>query len=229
MKVRMMLVMGLVIVLTPAIFGQTNGSFEDGAPCSGFIGLFAGSTAVTDWTVGGGGVDIICGYWESSDGDRNLDLNNLTPGSVSQEIETTPGLVYTITFDLSGNPDSAPVGHPWFSPNAKVVEVSAGGNAAEFTYDTAAAGNTREDMLWVSNTFTFTAVDDTTILTFTSLIPGAFGPALDNVGAATVVGAQVCHRNNGKNGPRTLNNGAPALQAHLAQGDTPGTCPAPDP
>ena len=36
--------------------------------------------------------------------------------------------------------------------------------------------------------------------------------------------SQICHRNNGSTGQKTLNVGAAAVPAHLAHGDTLGAC-----
>ncbi|MEQ1604066.1 MAG: choice-of-anchor C family protein [Pyrinomonadaceae bacterium] len=225
MRTRLVLVTMLIVAMTPAVFGQVNGSFEDG-PCGGsFDSLPAGNNNITGWTIGGGGVDLICSLWQASDADRSIDLNLLTPGSLSQDLETVAGLTYAVTFDMSGSPDggSLPPAHPWYSPTNKALGVSADGSAPElFNYDTAVEGNSRPDMRWTTNTYYFAATDAETTLTFASQIPGAFGPTLDNVTASVLT--QVCHRNKGSKGSRTLTVGPPAVAAHLAHGDTPGPC-----
>ena len=152
-----------------------NGSFELGDnPGSTFTTQSAGSNAITGWTVGGFGVDYIGGYWMASDGVRSIDLSALSSGSVSQSIATEAGKTYTVTFDLSGNPDGG--------PDQKITVVSISGSLPYIaTYDVTAA-NSRDNMNWQSYSYTFTAFSNLSTLTFASNEYTPFGPALDNVG-----------------------------------------------
>jgi choice-of-anchor C domain-containing protein len=203
----------LLVLSIPTAFGQSNGSFEVGTNPGVFDDLFTGQTNITDWTVTGS-VDYIGTLWVASDGVRSVDLTGDFEGTLSQGIATTPGLVYSVTFDFSGNPDGP--------DDLKTMVVSAdGGSEQTYTYQVTPA-NTRTDMLWRTETFYFTATGTETVLAFTSLTPGFFGPVLDNVRVNVV--NQVCHRNNGSKGSKTLNIGAPAVAAHLAHGDDPGPC-----
>ncbi len=161
-----------------------NGSFEIGTDPGGTFTTLTSvdTTDIASWSVELGSIDYISGYWPASNGSRSIDLNGLTTGTISQTFPTTIGETYTVTFDLSGNPDSRPVGDAYWSPNAKVVAVSATGAAAQnFAYDTAAHANTLSNMLWESHAYSFVATAANTTLTFASQIPGAFGPAIDNV------------------------------------------------
>ena len=192
-----------------------NGSFETGHQDPGqfWIILGAGSTMMDPWFVSSGGVDYIGLWWEASDGFRSVDMNGPTTGQIQQIIPTTPGVVYTIGFDMSGNPDGGPA--------VKVMTVTAdGGQAGTFAYDVGQAGNTRADMRWKPKQYTFTAADENTVLAFTSNVPGNSGPALDNVHFLE----GICHRNFGKKGEKTLMVSPSAIPAHLAHGDTPGPC-----
>lgn len=154
-----------------------NGSFELGTdPGASFTTEFAGSTDITGWTVGGfNGVDYIGGYWMASEGVRSIDLSGLgTGGSVSQQLATIVGNSYTVTFDLSGNPDAG--------VDTKFSVISISGSAPEIqTYDVLAT-NSRTNMNWESRSYTFTAFSALSTLTFASAEPSPFGPALDNVG-----------------------------------------------
>ncbi|MCA1623774.1 MAG: choice-of-anchor C family protein [Acidobacteria bacterium] len=222
--IGMMLVMFYVLAMTPAVFAQTNGSFEQGTknPGNGWWVVPAGSTIITGWTVDSGNVDYIGLYWQASNGTRSIDMNGsiinmngLGAGQISQTLETVPGWTYIVTFDMSGNPDGGPC--------EKIMSVSAGDLTAQsYTYNTCFATNTRSNMKWESETFYFTATDSETVLTFASKIPGWYGPALDNVNVT--VATQVCHRNNGNKGPKTLTIGEPAVAAHLNHGDSIGPC-----
>jgi hypothetical protein len=72
--------------------GIVNGGFETGSGDAGFGGfstLGGGSTNITGWTVTGGSVDWINGYWQGAEGDHSVDLNGLSVGGVEQWIATT--------------------------------------------------------------------------------------------------------------------------------------------
>lgn len=153
---------------------NTNGSFETGIAPGAFTPLAAvDSTSIDDWTVVSGNVDYIGSYWVASEGDRSLDLTGSdgSAGAVSQTLTTVPGHTYTVMFDLAGNPAGGPV--------VKNLEVNAGGTPAPYTFDT--TGRSLTDMGWTPETYTFTATGPSTTLTFASLDPGFYGPALDNV------------------------------------------------
>ena len=158
-----------------AFSGVSNGSFETGTfTANPFDTLPAGSTALTDWTVDSGSIDWVGTYWQAADPSRSIDLNGNETGAISQILTTTIGNTYVVTFDLSGNPDGP--------PTAKTLTVGAtGAPTAVYTFDTAAAGNTLADMMWVEQTYAFLAMSSSTVLTFTSTTAGPWGPALDNV------------------------------------------------
>jgi choice-of-anchor C domain-containing protein len=227
MKIRMMLVMFCVLAITPAIFAQSNGSFEQGTNPGPFsTQVNPGNTNIVGWSVDFGSVDYIGTFWKASQGTRSVDLNGNQAGQISQTFATVPGTVYQVTFDLSGNPDGG--------CSLKMLAVSATGAGAQtYTYDTCASGNTRADMKWATYTYTFEATSDSTTLSFTSLIAGLYGPALDNVRVQTIT--QVCHRNNRnsnlkgkapKDGEyKTLKvDSLESLNDHLGHGDTIGPC-----
>lgn len=209
-----------------SISAQSNGGFENGECSVGWNSLSAGSMAIPGWTVGGAGVDWICTYWQPSEGLRSIDLNNLDAGSLSQDAETVAGYTYWLKFDLSGNPDGiADTNNPWFSPSLKVVAVSVGGADPEyFSYDTAVEGNTHADMKWAPQSLVFIADADSTSMNFDSQIPGAFGPALDDVRLEIVT--EVCHRNFGKAPFKTLSPDLYDVADHIRHGDAAGPCPA---
>jgi choice-of-anchor C domain-containing protein len=154
----------------------TNGSFEIGTdPGATFTPLLAGSTAITGWTVGGFGVDYIGGYWQASDGVRSVDLSNLNQGSVSQTFHTIPGSVYTVTFDLSGNPDAG--------ATLKTAIVSIGGSLTQIETYLVGPSNSHSQMNWETRQYQFTAFDNLSTLVFASNDRNPFGPALDNISA----------------------------------------------
>ncbi len=168
----------------PALAAGSNGSFETGTdPGSQFIMLSAGAADITDWSIDSGSIDYIGGLWPAAEGSRSLDLNGNVAGAVSQSFATDIGTTYNVTFSLSGNPGViVDTEDPSWSPTLKSVLVSATGATPQaFTYDTAVKGNTLTDMMWESHEYVFVATATNTTLTFASQIPGAMGPALDNV------------------------------------------------
>lgn len=204
------------LLLTGVVLAQTdlatNGSFEDGvdAPGYSFTTHYPGSAAITDWNVTSGTVDYILSLWQASDGVRSIDLSGGSAGSISQELSTTPGMIYEVLFDLAGNPDGGPA--------VKELEASAAGDSATYTFDT--TGQSRGDMGWTTQSFLFAPDGDSTVLTFLSKTSTAYGPALDNVRVYPYTGrVDICHK--GKN---SITVDASSWPAHQAHGDTLGTC-----
>ena len=162
-------------VVSPAFAAPLlmNGSFENGTVTDPFTTVHAGNTNITDWSVVSGDVDYISTYWTASNGSRSIDMTGDMPGAIQQTLATTPGVPYTVTFDLSGNPVCG--------PSTKMLNVDTGGSPTLYQYDTAVNGTTLNNMNWLPQTYSFTANSTATPLTFTSLTPGYCGPALDNV------------------------------------------------
>ena len=156
-----------------------NGSFELGIDPGVFINLPGGSTAIDNWIVTGDGIDYVGSGWQSSDGNRSLDLDGSVGspspnGGVSQTFATTSGTRYVVQFDMAGNPGSG--------PTIKPMRVSAAGQQSDFFFDI--TGQTSTDMGWETNQWEFMASDSSTTLEFRSLTTPpdtGWGPALDNV------------------------------------------------
>ncbi|WP_375329225.1 choice-of-anchor C family protein [Microcystis sp. BLCC-F210] len=155
-----------------------NGSFETANvnPGASFIGLGAGSTAITGWTVSQGSIDYIGALWQASNGSRSLDLSGENAGGIKQTFNTTVGKTYRVTFDLAGNPNT--------SPTIKQMRISAAGSSANFSFDI--TGKSTTNMGWLSKSWDFTANSTTTTLEFISLTNSFAGPALDNVSVIAV-------------------------------------------
>jgi len=164
-----------------------NGGFNNGgtvaAPGGGFTTLGSGSGAMTGWTVSGGDIDWIRGYWQSADGDGfSVDLNGNTPGAVSQTINTVSGQTYHLTFDLSANPDST-------VDSTRVAVLGANGSTIGTADYTLTPANSKANMLWQGQTFDFMANSGTTVISFTSgntVGDCCYGAAIDNVAVAGV-------------------------------------------
>ncbi|MEO7674710.1 MAG: choice-of-anchor C family protein [Pyrinomonadaceae bacterium] len=212
----------MCLVLSTTLSAQiNNGSFENGSCSGGFTTLGGGSTNITGWLVGGHSVDYICSYWQASDGARSVDLNGSGPGLVSQSMTTVPGWTYQVDFDLSANPDTRPIRHPFFSPPFKTMTVDINGSPFEtYQIDTSFLGNTLVDMNWEPQTFYFTASGASTLVAFRSETIGYFGPAIDNVEVSLIT--QVCYRFT-----TTYTPDPSAVAALLADDNyTLGPCPA---
>lgn len=167
-----------------------NGGFNNGdvdGPPGGFQFLNTGSNAINGWSILGGSVDWIRGYWQSADADGySIDLNGGSAGILAQTINTVAGQTYDLSFSLSGNPDA-------FRGETRIAIIGAGGTTiGTSTYDLTAA-NSRANMLWATETYSFVATGATTEIRFTSgnPIPGStntsWGAALDNVSVVTAV------------------------------------------
>lgn len=161
-----------------------NGDFETGPnPGSNYVTIGTGGL-IGDvnggWTVTGGNVDYIGGYWQPQGGSRSVDLNgNNAAGTIQQAIDTVIGQAYAVTFWLAGNPDNG--------PQIKTVKVTAAGDDADdenFTFDI--FGVSREAMGWQQKTFIFSATSSSTLLSFASQNEGSWGPALDSVSISAV-------------------------------------------
>jgi choice-of-anchor C domain-containing protein len=163
-----------------------NGSFEQSSVNGP---LFASSTAITHWTVGGVTIDYTSFpyHWNASDGVFSIDLEgsngNNSRGTIFQAFATCPGQPYRVLFDLSGNPASFPL--------VKRVQVTAAADSMTFEYDIGSVG-------WVANAttiryvlkeFQFTATGASTTLEFGSLGSTGYGPVIDNVRVIPVNGS----------------------------------------
>ncbi len=170
------LLLTILLPVSPALaMSILNGSFEQGTISDldpRFETLPAGSGNITSWEIIGDSVDYIDFLWMASDGNRSLDLAGIAAGGVQQTFATDIGQMYEVTFDMAGNPAG---GDP-----IKVLNVSAGDNNQNFSFDT--VESSLEFMNWDTRMFTFTATSTSTTLTFTQVSPlTAFGAALDNV------------------------------------------------
>ena len=148
-----------------------NGSFESPVISGPFVAVPAGGT-LTNWIVGGDGIDIIRDYWQHSDGEQSIDLSNLEAGNISQTVSTTFGATYNLIFDMAGNPAGG--------DTIKDMNVDITGYASSLQQFNI-TGFSQTNMGWSQRTISFVALGPSTTITFTSLDNNPFGPALDNV------------------------------------------------
>ncbi len=162
----------------PVVAGENliiNGSFEQASvnPAGTWIPMSGGNTSITGWTVFGSGIDYLGTFMVASDGQRSIDLNNVTPGGgIQQSFATNAGWIYTVEFDLSANMFGGPI---------KRMSVGAAGESAEFEFDYAGLGATAANPMWQRITWSFTATGSSSTLVFTGLNAGVYGAAIDHV------------------------------------------------
>lgn len=175
-------ILSAATLLATAAAGQAatiqNGSFELSNVAflnNRYATVSAGdATALPGWTIGAGDLDLISGFWSASDGDYSLDLNGRSPATIWQDVAGLDvGATYLVSFDFAAN---------WLmrdSQQLKRLRASAGGTSADYEFLT--DGETAENMGWLEKSFSFTARESSERLTFSSLVSGYGGPALDNV------------------------------------------------
>lgn len=160
-----------------------NGDFENtslvGNPA--YYTLAAGSTAITGWTVGRQGIDYIKNYWQDASGNFSLDLSGTGSGSISQAFDTLAGHTYQVTFAMAGNPDD--MTGPELVKQLRAVAANFN-DVFQFHHDP--SSNSKTDMGWIEQSFSFTALANQTTLSFASMENSAYGPAIDNVRVADI-------------------------------------------
>ena len=195
---RAWLAAGAILALT-ATQGQANlivnGSFESGvnppAAVPGYRTLsgpgdplaFGGTNDLTGWTVTNMNVDWIhSNYWQPSNGTYSLDLSGWSPGGVTQTVATNVGETYTLTFDLSVNPD---LRHSDTARRLDVWAVNTVTNLKDLETNQLIGRGSRTftDMQWQQVTYSFVATGTSTTIRFFSNPDNidAGGPAIDNV------------------------------------------------
>lgn len=166
-----------VALALPFINGDFENTSLNGNPA--FYTLAAGSTAITGWTIGGSGIDYIKNYWQDASGNYSLDLSGTGSGSIFQTFDTLAGHTYQVTFSMAGNPDDM-TGREV----NKQLRATAGNYTNTFVFHHNPNSNSKSNMGWIEESFSFTALSNHTTLSFLSMENSAYGPALDNVRVA---------------------------------------------
>lgn len=169
--------------LIDATYGTGAGSFELGAFVdngNNFMELASGSTAITGWTAGGGGVDWLTPpIFGPKQGNYSVDLTRASPGSLSTVIPTTPGSTYRLTFSASTGPTDL------YTPNGFV---SAGSLPSQpFSVPNSPLATPS----WSNFTYLFTATGPSTTILFQADTWSfyLYGPAIDSVSVQEVTQA----------------------------------------
>jgi len=142
--------------------------------CFGLTG-----TQIPGWTVTENNVDLLrTDYWPPHSGMYSLDLSGYDAGKIEQIVCTKVGFTYHVDFYLNGNGNIGDV---------RTVQVLATGNAAANYPFTILAPISATN--YIKQTYTFTAITASTVLSFKSLNPGTAGPVLDDI---TIDGTTIC-------------------------------------
>lgn len=171
-----------------------NGDFEDPQIGGSFDTL--PPPPLPGWTVLSGTVDLIHDYWVPFQPTQSLDLDGLSPGTISQDLPTVAGRLYTVTYAFSNNPDGSGQdfnGQPTsFPAHALVTVIGTISNALlgsqDIWHDQTAPGSfpratSLSNMNWDVASFSFVADGPSTTLTFASqdINSTPWGIALDQV------------------------------------------------
>lgn len=154
---------------TPVVTGFQNGQGET------VIDWYFAPQTFGNWTVESGSVDLIrAPRWQASSGTQCIDLSGQGAGVIYQDLATTSGHTYTLSFAFAGNPEHS-------EPDmVKHLAVYWGGIlVASPTFDTTT--HTMANLGWIPLSYEVTATSSTTRLRFQSLDNSPSGPAIDNI------------------------------------------------
>jgi len=181
----------MAMTVTSQVFAAselvTNGSFENPGNTSitapqHFI-QYTGN-ALPGWTIAGN-VDVVdenlpntVYRWQDAEvaGKQSLDLNGNQAGTISQVLSTVANVDYYLTFSYSKN--------PYGGAAVKTAQVLLDSNL--FANITASAPSTPNNMNWTSVTYIFTALSNSTTLSFKSTSSGSNGVTLDAISVSAV-------------------------------------------
>jgi hypothetical protein len=169
---------------------------------------FGAGDPIGQWTVAEGSVDIQSSRWEgwqSAAGSQSLDLNGSSPGAVYQDVPTTPGAAYRLSFQSAANPDCG--------DEQTSLEVDWNGSKLD-TID------------WQAHTYSVPATSSTGRLMLRSLGPaGPCGPVVDDVSLSGDAGGSGGNSGgNGGNGGNGGTGGGPAPPNDNGAGAPAPTC-----
>ncbi len=164
----------------------TDGNFTNTGVTNHFRTLTAGNE-FSGWKVESGTVDVIGNYWEHNGAGGSIDLDGSSPGAISQELDTVPGMTYTVRFDMAGNCDGG-------SPT-KSLQLTAGDSSARFEWNRPANWS-RQSMGYETREFTFVATSESTKIVFASqtqanAVNGPFfGPVVTKISVTPTIVTQ---------------------------------------
>lgn len=128
-------------------------------------------SSLTSWSIPSGTVEIVDNsVLNAASGSKSLELNGVNTGTLSQNVDLDPSWTYSLSFQLSGNPNYQ---------GLHAIRVSIGDTSRDFTF--APNGNALNNMKYVLVGFDFYTSSPSPTLTFQSLVSGTLGPMIDNI------------------------------------------------
>ena len=164
-------------VATAAPVTVANQGFENPA-IVGSTHIFD-STMLAGWQIPTGNIDMVTAeYWQPHSGNQSIDLYGCAAGTIRQQIATTAGHNYNLSYWIAGNTDSVGL-------RSSIVSVGTAAGLTDLatkpeTFDT--TGKTHTNMGWVQRSLAFTATSATTWIQFNDTSSTTCqGVALDDV------------------------------------------------
>jgi uncharacterized delta-60 repeat protein len=149
-----------------------DGLFTESADPGAFQSYAAAST-FGGWSVESGEIELLgTALADSPLGGRSVDLNESSPGTISQAITLDAGKQYQVVFALSGNYSGGEA--------TKDVRVSIDGHSADYSHTNTGNWST-SNPLWDHHSLVFTAQSASTVLRFQSLDAGFQGAIIADV------------------------------------------------
>ncbi len=149
-----------------------NGDFEEPIVSPNAFVEYNAGHSFQGWAVASGSVDLIGSYWLSAHGNQSLDLDGSNAGTIYQDLPTSSGTSYTLSFYLAGNPVCA--------PPVKQMQVWWGSTlVATLSFDI--TGHSTITMGWQKHSYKVQATSSIIRLRFVSMTQSACGVALDAI------------------------------------------------
>jgi hypothetical protein len=169
-----------LLLIAPAFAAPfTNGDFELGTDPGSSTELFAGSTAITGWTIldqdadaGESDVTYIGSLFTAQSGSRSVELTGLDKGGLQQTFDVVSGQQYKVSFYSTSE---------FGGDNRLTAMVQSGVNLVSQDFHADNSG-------WVLRTFSFVADGTQATLSFLASVnrQNRFNAAIDNVTIAAV-------------------------------------------
>ncbi|MFK7916177.1 MAG: DUF4347 domain-containing protein, partial [Pseudomonadales bacterium] len=178
----------------------SDGQFTEGGDGGGAAwSRYTVGQTFGDWTVTAGDVDLGRTIREDTPlGGYSVDLSGDigSTGAIAQSFDTIAGRQYQVVFALSGEWNSG--------PDVKELRASADGASVDFSI-TEPNGWSNANVLWENRSFTFTAVDESTVLEFASQVATGYGALIGDIQVVEIPAAVT-----------TILNGDPTLSYDAA-------------
>lgn len=155
-----------------------NGDFENPAIApDGFYATLPGGAVFSGWTVGGDSIDLIdTRHAAAHSGKQSLDLTGNAAGSIAQNVATTPGKTYRLTFWYCAH---------WFHPYAGDAYADVFWDGVVIDRIHRPGSLSAKNMNWTSASYKLLAKTTSTLLKFSSLSPNG-GIFLDDISLVAV-------------------------------------------